>query len=181
MARYGIASMIFASAILAAPALAATSTTGAENSPAAANPSAPAPAPAAPPGSVPGTDHAATPTMGAHPSPATGTHATAEANKPAPPKFVTSDNQLRAGKLVGATVYNDKNQSVGSIDDILLSQGQDKAETAIISVGGFLGMGSKLVSVPFDKLKIDKDKVLMPGATEEALKKMPAFKFNNQA
>lgn len=181
MARYGIASMILASAILAAPALAATSSNGAENSPAAANPSAPAPAPAAPPGSAPGAGHTATPAMGAHNSTATGAPSTTAANKPAPPKFMTTDNQLRAGKLVGATVYNDKNQSVGSIDDILLSQDQDKAQTAIISVGGFLGMGSKLVSVPFDKLKIQKDKVIMPGATEQALKKMPAYKFNNQA
>ena len=170
MARYGIVSMILASALAAAPALAATTTTGAPNSPAAANPAAPAPAPGTQPGATPGADHAASPAMGAH--------STAAANKPAPPKFVTADNQLRAGKLVGATVYNDKNQSVGSIDDILLSQGQDKAQTAVISVGGFLGIGAKLVSVPFNKLKIEKDKVIMPGATQQALKSMPAYKFD---
>jgi len=169
MARYSIASMIFASAILAAPALAAT-TTGAPNSPAAANPATPAPAPAAQPGAAPGAGHATSPAM--------GTHTAAAPAKPAPPKFLTADNELRAGKLVGATVYNDKGQSVGSIDDILLSQDKEKAQTAIISVGGFLGMGAKLVSVPFNKLKIEKDKVIMPGATEEALKKMPAYKFN---
>ena len=42
-----------------------------------------------------------------------------------------------------------------------------KACTAVISVGGFLGMGSKLVSVPFDRLQIGKDKIVMPGATTD--------------
>jgi len=173
MARYTLTSMIFASAVLAAPALAATTTTGADATPGASSPSAPAPAPATPPGSALTPDHAA--------APANGTHATAAANQPAAPKFTTADNQLRAGKLVGATVYNDKSQSVGSINDILLSQDQDKAQTAVISVGGFLGMGSKLVSVPFDKLKIEKDKVVMPGATQDALKNMPEYKYNGNA
>lgn len=170
MARFGIPSMIFASAILAAPALAATTTTGAANSPAAANPAAPAPAPAAQPGAAPGAGHMTSPAM--------ATHAAATPAKPAPPKFLTADNQLRAGKLVGADVYNDKGKSVGSIDDILLSQGQHQAKTAVISVGGFLGMGAKLISVPFSKLKIGKNKVIMPGATEQALKQMPTYKFH---
>ena len=170
MARYSLTSMIFASAMLAAPALAATTSTGPGANPGASSPGAAAPA--TPPGSAPGANHAA--------GPATAAHPTAAANQPAPPKFTTADNQLRAGKLVGATVYNDKDQSVGSIDDILLSQDQ-KAQTAVISVGGFLGMGSKLVSVPFDKLKIEKDKVVMPGATQDALKKMPEYKFNSNA
>lgn len=165
MAKFGMIPIILASAITAAPTLAATTVTGAPNGPAATHQAAPAPAPGAQPAGHAG-------------SSALGTHTTA-ANKPAPPKFVTADNQLRVGKLVGATVYNDKSQSVGSIDDILLSQGQGKAQTAVISVGGFLGIGSKLVSVPFGKLKIGKRKVIMPGATEQALKKMPAYKFNN--
>ena len=60
---------------------------------------------------------------------------------------------MRVGKIVGASVYNDQNQSVGSIDDVLMSH-DNKATMAVISVGGFLGMGSKLVSVPFDQLKV---------------------------
>ncbi|HET8996422.1 MAG TPA: PRC-barrel domain-containing protein, partial [Acetobacteraceae bacterium] len=159
------------SAMLAAPALAATTTTGPAGSPGTAAPDTATHAPATPPGGTMGTSHTAA-------GPASAGQPATAANKPAPPKFTTADNQLRAGKLVGASVYNDKNQSVGSINDILLSQDQDKAQTAVISVGGFLGMGSKLVSVPFEKLKIEKDKVIMPGATEQALKQMPAYKFN---
>lgn len=55
-----------------------------------------------------------------------------------------------------------------------------KACTAVISVGGFLGMGSKLVSVPFDRLQIGKDKIVMPGATTKtSLQSMPTNKDNN--
>ncbi len=54
-----------------------------------------------------------------------------------------------------------------------------KACTAVISVGGFLGMGSKLVSVPFDRLQIGKDKIVMPGATKTSLQSMPTYKYNN--
>ena len=50
-----------------------------------------------------------------------------------------------------------------------MSDNDHKAATAVISVGGFLGMGAKLVSVPFDQLKIENDKIVMPGATKASL------------
>ena len=181
MARYSIGPMILATAILAVPVLAATPDAGTATRAATANPAAIAPAPNAPSGTAmtatPGTSHAATTAM--TPIPDRNTPATTTASAESTPKFMTSDHQVRIGKLVGATVYNDKNQSVGSIDDVLMSQGQDTAQTAVISVGGFLGMGSKLVSVPFDKLKIENNKIIMPGATKDALKGMPAYKYNN--
>ena len=58
----------------------------------------------------------------------------------------------RASKMVGLSVYNDKNESVGSINDMLTDKtGNIKA--VIIGVGGFLGVGEHLVAVPFDKVK----------------------------
>jgi sporulation protein YlmC with PRC-barrel domain len=92
--------------------------------------------------------------------------------------YTTTDGQVRIGKVVGASVYNDQNQSLGSVDDVLMSS-DNKATAAVISVGGFLGMGEKLVSVPFDHLKIGKDRIVMPGATKASLKDMPPYKFNN--
>ena len=67
----------------------------------------------------------------------------------------------------------------GSIDDVLMSDTDHKADTAVISVGGFLGMGAKLVSVPFDQLKIGNDKVVMPGATKASLEGMPEYRYSN--
>ncbi|MGH7101195.1 MAG: PRC-barrel domain-containing protein [Acetobacteraceae bacterium] len=62
--------------------------------------------------------------------------------------------EWRASKLVGATVYNDSGNSIGSIDDLLVND-SGKIDTAVVSVGGFLGIGSKLVAVPFDKFKFE--------------------------
>lgn len=58
----------------------------------------------------------------------------------------------RSSKMVGLNVYNDANDKLGSISDLLLDKnGMIKA--AVIGVGGFLGVGERLVAVPFDKLK----------------------------
>ena len=59
----------------------------------------------------------------------------------------------RSSKLVGATVVNDANQSIGTIDDLLVGR-SDKVLYAVLSVGGFLGMGSKLIAVPYASLQI---------------------------
>jgi sporulation protein YlmC with PRC-barrel domain len=78
---------------------------------------------------------------------------TANAN-PTPPNFVTqqSPNQWRASKLSGVAVYGSNDQKIGSIDDILIdSHGQ--AKTAVIGIGGFLGVGQKDVGVPYASLK----------------------------
>ncbi len=124
-------------------------------------------APPPPPGMTP--SHAAVP--GTAPA---GTTASAPA-----PIYFTADHQVRASKIVGASVYNDQNQSVGSIDDVLMSDNDHKAGTAVISVGGFLGMGARLVSVPFDQLKIENDKIVMSGATKTSLEGMPEFHYGN--
>lgn len=168
MMKHAIGSMILTASILAVPVLAATPPAGStsSNTPAAAAPGAP-PADNMSAG-LPG--HAASPAS-------TNPGATA-ANQPATPRYTTADNQVRLGKLVGASVYNDQNQAVGSIDDVLMGQ-DHKASTAVISVGGFLGVGGKLVSVPFDQLKIEQDKIVMPGATKASLTNMPAYKYNN--
>jgi len=93
------------------------------------------------------------------------------------PIYFTADHQVRVSKVVGASVYNEQNQSIGSIDDLLMSDADHKAATAVVSVGGFLGMGAKLVSVPFDQLKIQDDKIIMPGATKASLEGMPEYQY----
>jgi sporulation protein YlmC with PRC-barrel domain len=92
--------------------------------------------------------------------------------------YWTADRKLRTSKVVGATVYNDQDQSIGKIDDILVSR-DDKTSTAVISVGGFLGLGSKLVAVPYDQLKVEHDKITLPGASEASLKGLPDYHYSN--
>jgi sporulation protein YlmC with PRC-barrel domain len=60
--------------------------------------------------------------------------------------------QWRTSKLVGLNVYNDNNEKLGDINELLLDQ-SGKVQAVIIGVGGFLGMGSHDVAVAFDKLK----------------------------
>jgi sporulation protein YlmC with PRC-barrel domain len=73
----------------------------------------------------------------------------------------------RASKVVGLNVYNDQNENVGSINDLLMDKaGSIKA--AVISVGGFLGMGSKYVALPYDKIKFSNDPVSYTGVSGAA-------------
>ena len=70
----------------------------------------------------------------------------------------------RASKLVGLNVYNDSNESLGSINDLLTDKNGD-IKGAVIGVGGFLGVGEHLVAVAFDKLKFVDDPVAYTGAS----------------
>ena len=61
---------------------------------------------------------------------------------------LTDQGNVRASKLIGSSVYNDRDQKVGSVDDVILGK-ENRANVVIVSVGGFLGMGTKLVAVPY--------------------------------
>ena len=82
----------------------------------------------------------------------------------------------RASKVIGSEVLNDANQKIGSIDDLLIST-DGKEPYAVLSVGGFLGMGTHLVVVPYAGLKVVDNKVMLPGGTKAALEKLPEFQF----
>jgi rRNA processing protein Gar1 len=81
----------------------------------------------------------------------------------------------RASKIIGATVVNDANETVGKVDDIIV--GTDKMPYLVLSIGGFLGVGNKLVVVQYESLNTGDHKLSMPGATKEALKALPEFKY----
>lgn len=70
----------------------------------------------------------------------------------------------RASKLAGLSVYNDNNESIGSINDLLTDK-SGNIKAAVISVGGFLGMGAHLVAVPFDKIKFVNEPVAYTGVS----------------
>jgi sporulation protein YlmC with PRC-barrel domain len=78
----------------------------------------------------------------------------------------TSDSSFkgdwRTSKVVGLSVYNDENQSIGSINDLLMDKGGNM-KAAVISVGGFLGVGAHLVVVPYDKVKFVNEPVPSTG------------------
>jgi sporulation protein YlmC with PRC-barrel domain len=73
----------------------------------------------------------------------------------------------RTSKVVGLNVYNDQNESIGSINDLLMDKGGN-VKAAVISVGGFLGVGSHLVAVPYEKVKFVNEPVAYTGAANTA-------------
>jgi hypothetical protein len=106
-------------------------------------------------------------------------------NTPSARNPVATDNgSLRASKIVGSSVYNDHDEKIGSIDDLVI--GSDRTLNAVVSVGGFLGLGSKMVEVPFNKLEFGNTKgstdnrVVIPGVNKDALNAMPDYHYVNR-
>jgi sporulation protein YlmC with PRC-barrel domain len=92
----------------------------------------------------------------------------------------------RASDLVGATVLDDRGESVGKIDDIVVSTEDDKLH-AVLAIGGFAGFGAKLISIPFDDLQITSNgdnpqvRVAMTGEQLEQLAaSRPEFRYERQ-
>jgi len=79
-------------------------------------------------------------------------------------------------QVLGKPVFNDKSERIGSIDDIVIAP--DKAVSyAIIGAGGFLSAGEHDVAIPVDQLDLVDGKLVLAGATKEALKAMPVFEY----
>ena len=90
---------------------------------------------------------------------------------------VRMDSGLRASKIIGAGVYADPNTQLGSVDDLMMTRDYHVV-FAIISVGGVIGLGGRLVAVPIGQLQNGPDgKLMLPGATKESLGAMPTFVF----
>lgn len=79
-------------------------------------------------------------------------------------------------QVLGKAVFNDKNERIGTVDDIVIAP--DKAISyAIIGAGGFLGVAKHDVAIPVDQIKLVNGKFVLAGATKEALKAMPPFEY----
>ena len=65
--------------------------------------------------------------------------------------------------MVGLSVYNDNNESLGSINDLLTDKNGD-IKAVVLGVGGFLGVGEHLVAVPLDKVKFVTEPIAYTGA-----------------
>jgi sporulation protein YlmC with PRC-barrel domain len=79
-------------------------------------------------------------------------------------------------QILGQAVYNDKDERVGSIDDIIVTG--DKAVTyAIVNAGSFLAVAKHDVAVPVSQLKLVDNKLVLDGATRDALKASPKFEY----
>ena len=85
----------------------------------------------------------------------------------------------RMSKLIGSSVINDKNEKIGTVDDVIADKDKKQLGFAVLQVGGFLGMGGHLVAVPYDSLVIDDagQKITLPAASKDELKKLSQFNY----
>jgi PRC-barrel domain len=92
-------------------------------------------------------------------------------------KIITLTHGWSAKKqILDKPVYNDTNEKVGEVEDILVAP--DKAISyAILSVGGFLGLGEHYVAIPFSQFTGGKEKFVLPGATKETVQALPKFVY----
>jgi sporulation protein YlmC with PRC-barrel domain len=83
----------------------------------------------------------------------------------------------RTSKLTGSSVMNDQNEKIGTIDDFIIDR--ERVLFSVLQVGGFLGIGGRLVAVPYQSLLIDDtgSKIVLPHATKDEIKKLPEFKY----
>ena len=82
----------------------------------------------------------------------------------------------RSTKIIGGDVVNEANEKIGKIDDLIVTD-HDRVPFAIVSVGGFLGMGDRLIAVPFEAIDISDKQILLRGANKDVLKALPEFKY----
>ncbi|HSE60497.1 MAG TPA: PRC-barrel domain-containing protein [Nitrospiraceae bacterium] len=78
--------------------------------------------------------------------------------------------------IMGQPLYNEKNEKVGTIDDVIIAP--DKAISyAIVGAGGFIGIGKHDVAIPVSQIKQEGGKFILRGASKEAIKAMPEFQY----
>lgn len=108
-----------------------------------------------------------------------GWNTMANAQTVAPPVNTAATDGLRASKIIGTDVVNEQNEKIGDVDDLIITD--NKVHYAIVDVGGFLGVGGRLVAVPYDSLTFSaaRDSVSLKGATKSELEKLPEFRYPN--
>jgi sporulation protein YlmC with PRC-barrel domain len=90
--------------------------------------------------------------------------------------------EMSGSALIGATVRNENREAVGKIEDVYVDN-SGGIKTVVVSVGGFLGVGSKDVAVKWSDLKFsrdDKSIVITTSSTKDTLKAMPDYKYERR-
>ena len=78
--------------------------------------------------------------------------------------------------ILSKDVFNDANEKVGVVEDIFVTP-EKALSYAVVSTGGFLGIAKHDVVIPINQFKIKDKRIMLPGATKEAVKAMPEFKY----
>lgn len=83
---------------------------------------------------------------------------------------------LSASILIGDEIENQEGEKLGKLEDIMVDLQSGKIAYAVLSFGGFLGMGEKLFALPWHKIHVDQNrKCIVVNASKERMKDMPGF------
>lgn len=97
-----------------------------------------------------------------------------------PQWYNAQGTEMRASKLIGTSVTNSANETIGNINEVILGK-DGKVAAVVIGVGGFLGMGEREVAVNFDSLHFAQDTnnrtVVSLNATKDSLKAAPEWRW----
>jgi len=81
-------------------------------------------------------------------------------------------------QILGHPVYNSTDERIGAVEDIIVTT--DKSVSyAIVNAGGFLAVAKHNVAIPVSRFQLNGEKLVLPGATKDALKAAPAFEYAN--
>jgi hypothetical protein len=124
---------------------------------------------------VPATETKSDPQTTASTTPATSTDAgpmTMEQRRTTSVPFLERKNPMSAAELIGADVYGTNNDSIGEIEDVIVSP-DNKPSYALVSYGGFLGLGEDQAAVPIAALRVSPDNYVFIPMTADQLKAAP--------
>ena len=93
-------------------------------------------------------------------------------------EMTIQSDQIRAHKLIGATVYDRNNQKIGSVQDLVLNRDGAVAQV-VVDVGRFLGMGGKNVAVKPGDIKTDHNRLTLD-VTKEQLQQMANYRLEDR-
>ena len=88
------------------------------------------------------------------------------------------NDQIRASKMIGSSVYDLQNRNIGKVRDLVLDK-DGKVAAVVVDVGTFLGMGGKTVAVQLSDLKTDNNRLTLD-RTKEQLQQMANYRLENR-
>src|SRR3984893_2310337 len=97
------------------------------------------------------------------------------------PRMARTSPIVKANKeVVGRKVVNPQGESLGKVEEVMLDSAPGRIAYAVLSFGGFLGMGDKLFAIPWSRLSLDEGrKVFVLDVDRATLEKAPGFDKNN--
>lgn len=91
------------------------------------------------------------------------------------------DDELRGEWVIGASINSPEGEAIGSIQDIILDEEDGSVTAAVVSVGGFLGIGAKSIAISWDELQMDWDaSEIVVALTREEAEEAPEYEFRDR-